>query len=224
MKIINYLVTSLVVLTMCGCQKNEVVDSEIENNLPQVLSELQQEYGVKITESISSAGGAEILSLDEIKKRLDFFKVLCQDTVKFKKELADQNTSLEASMRSLPYGDLTYYSTEYITTPEVNGAPESYIKVNVALTTQFYRMRFTLQLTEANSTHIWLTDLVRNNLKYNSYSGGFDLEGAIRISYSYQSLETGTYYNITGRYDIDGSIDVSRYEMVFINFKYTDPW
>ncbi len=41
MKIINYLVTSLVVLTMCGCQKNEVVDSEIENNLPQVLSELQ---------------------------------------------------------------------------------------------------------------------------------------------------------------------------------------
>ena len=43
-------------------KKNEVVDSEIENNLPQVLSELQQEYGVKITESISRAGEAEMLS------------------------------------------------------------------------------------------------------------------------------------------------------------------
>lgn len=57
-------------------KKNEVVDSEIENNLPQVLSELQQEYGVKITESISRAGEAEMLSLDEIKKRLDFISGL----------------------------------------------------------------------------------------------------------------------------------------------------
>ena len=57
-------------------KKNEVVDSENENNLPQVLSELQQEYGVKITESISRAGEAEMLSLDEIKKRLDFISGL----------------------------------------------------------------------------------------------------------------------------------------------------
>ena len=229
MKIVNYLLSCLIALVICSCQKNEMVDSTIGNDLPQVLAELSEEYGVQITESVSRAENAEILSLDEIKDRLNFFKALSRDTIWFKNSTTDQNALLETSTRSLPFQDLPYYATEYITTPEgVNDFedhfPESYINVRVELTTQFSQMRFKLKLSSINSTYVDYTDLVRNYLVYHDYTGFYDLDGAIRIIYYYQSLETGNTYRITGKYAIKGSINVSSYELIYISFSYTDPW
>ena len=225
MKKMNYLLVSLIILIMSGCQKNELVDSTTDNDLPEALVQLQKDYGLTITENLGSrAESEEVLSLDEIKERLDIFKALCQDTIYLKSEFADTEVTLNASTRTIPQ-DQTYYARgEYITTPGQRDCPESYINVNVKLTTLFSLKRFTIELTSANSSYLWYQDLVDSSLTYNAYSGGYDFKGAIRLKYNYVSLETGNSYNVVGRYNIKGDISTQFNTMNYITFTYAYEW
>ncbi len=226
MKKMNYLLASLIILIMCGCQKNELIDSTTDNGLPEALVQLQKDYGVTITKNLGSrAESEEILSLDEIKERLDIFKALCQDTIYLKSEFANIEVALNASTRTVPWMDQTYYANgEYITTPQEGNRPESYIKVNVTLTAQFSRNKFTMKLTSANSGYLWFQDLVDNKLVYNAYSGGYDIKGAIRLKYNYTSLETGDTYGIVGRYDVKGDISTEFNKMNYVTITYAGEW
>lgn len=211
---------------MCGCQKSELIDSTMNNSLPEVLAQLQIDYGVTITKNLGSRAEAEdALSLEEIKERLQIFKALCQDTIFLKSEFANTEATLNTSTRAFPWRDQTYYARgEYITTPQQGNRPETYIKVNVTLTAQFSRNKFTMNLTSANSGNLWFQDLVVNKLAYNPYSGGYDIKGAIRLKYDYTSLETGDTYDIIGRYDVKGDISTQYNEMNYVTITYSDVW
>lgn len=224
MKKTNQTIIFLIILIIYGCQKDELINSIAEDILPPELVELQNEYGVKITEESTSSISLAPLSLDQIKKRLSVFKALCQDTFFLKREIVKSNTMAKTVAQTPFYYKIKMYKgIEYAYTPGGENYPDTYIGLSFELLADFEKLSYNLNIKSISPEQILEYSFYDSyaRLTYFRDSKVYDVTGKIGITYVFQSLDTDIYYCIHGSYTIYGFLDE---DLAYISFNCESSW